>query len=457
MQRHSHPATKSIALTAPPLPLPLPLPLLLQVPKVTAEVLCPLVSRFDGAGMALVDVLATFLDAASDEGFLGSQHAPSRLAGSIPQQLESAGLCSHLGTVFDQASKQLKATTPTVAVLRELRDRPEDERGSTAKQAMLTVVQFAQQSLLLYRRMQHLWKLEHLPGSWLPSLDAAAMGLAATTVSCISRWVEQLPAPAGAARVREQQGPWLMLAVVLDVACVVVTECARRRALEQASAQRARWWLGLTSTCEYLWALSSALFYYVHANLTREGSSKQASSKQQQQGHELNNPQAWAAACQEAAALTPKQQQLLQTLGCVAAGLCCGPTWRPMKWANPRLSSCCLLCCKHTVRSWMQTGRACLAACRALCGPQKCCVRPTRCTSHCWAAAPLCSLPATAGWVPRSALPAYMRCGKGSPAGRDPGARAAAAGQHAPPAGRTHFRQPACRPTVSEEPFRRHD
>lgn len=66
--------------------------LLLQVPKVTAEVLCPLVSQFYGAGMALVDVLATFLDAASDEGFLGNQHAPSRLASSIAQQLESGGL-----------------------------------------------------------------------------------------------------------------------------------------------------------------------------------------------------------------------------------------------------------------------------------------------------------------------------------------------------------------------------
>lgn len=229
--------------------------------------------------------------------------------------------------MFDQASKLLRATKPTAAVLREIRDRPEGEQGSEAKQAVLTAMQFAQQSLLLYRLMQHLWKLEHLPGSWLPSIDADAMGLAATTVSCISRWVEQLPAPAavraGAARAQEQQGPWMMLAVVSDVACVAVTECARRRTLEQEPAQR--WWLGLMSTPEYLRALSCALFYYVNANLTREGSSKQASGRQQQQqqGQELTP---WAAACQEAAALPPKQQQLLQALGCGSG--------RGLLWSN---------------------------------------------------------------------------------------------------------------------------
>jgi hypothetical protein len=288
------------------------------VPKVTAEVLGPLVSKFDGAGMALVDVLATFLEAASNAGLMGTQAAPSRLAGSIAQQLEAGGLCKHLGTVFDQASKQLKATTPTAAVLRELRDRPEDEQGSAAKQAALTAMQFAQQSLVLYQRMQHLWKVEQLPASWGPSLDAAAMGLAATTLSCISCWVEQLPAPAAAssgaaaARAQEQQGPWLMLAVVSDLACVAVGECARRRTLEQETAPRGRWWQGLVSTPEFLRALSSALFYYVHANLAREGSWQQ----QQQQRQQGQEPNLWVAACKEAAALPAKQQQLLQALGC---------------------------------------------------------------------------------------------------------------------------------------------
>jgi Flp pilus assembly protein TadB len=105
----------------------------------------------------MIDALATFLTAAAMLGVLAQQGGPSSdLAAAVEQQLQAAGLHSHLERVLKQFTQQLQTAHTSLAVLHELQNES-DKQPSKEKQAALALRQTVQQALILYTHINTLW------------------------------------------------------------------------------------------------------------------------------------------------------------------------------------------------------------------------------------------------------------------------------------------------------------